>query len=66
MIPCDTLADVHSAIDQIDQLLAGLQAERARYVQEAARLQRPASASPAGSGVPAKAQCRVAPRTAAS
>lgn len=37
MTPCDTLADVCSAIDQIDSMLAGLLAERRLYVQEAAR-----------------------------
>jgi isochorismate pyruvate lyase len=37
MTPCDSLADVRSAIDQIDQMLVGLLAERGRYVREAAR-----------------------------
>jgi isochorismate pyruvate lyase len=37
MTPCDTLADVRSAIDQIDFMLVGLLAERGRYVREAAR-----------------------------
>ena len=40
MTPCDTLADVRSAIDQIDYMLVGLLAERGRYVQEAARFKR--------------------------
>lgn len=40
MIPCDTLADVRSAIDQIDFMLVGLLAERGRYVREAARFKR--------------------------
>lgn len=37
---CDTLADVRSAIDQIDFMLVGLLAERGRYVREAARFKR--------------------------
>lgn len=37
---CDTLADVRSAIDQIDSMLVGLLAERGRYVREAARFKR--------------------------
>lgn len=40
MTPCDTLADVRSAIDQIDFMLVGLLAERGRYVREAARFKR--------------------------
>ena len=40
MTPCDTLADVRSAIDQIDAMLVGLLAERGRYVREAARFKR--------------------------
>jgi isochorismate pyruvate lyase len=40
MTPCHTLADVRSAIDQIDFMLVGLLAERGRYVQEAARFKR--------------------------
>ena len=40
MTPCDTLADVRSAIDQIDVMLVGLLAERGRYVSEAARFKR--------------------------
>lgn len=40
MTPCDTLADVRSAIDQIDFMLVGLLAERGRYVHEAARFKR--------------------------
>jgi len=40
MTPCDTLADVRSAIDQIDFMLVGLLAERGRYVSEAARFKR--------------------------
>lgn len=40
MTPCDTLADVRSAIDQIDVMLVGLLAERGRYVNEAARFKR--------------------------
>jgi isochorismate pyruvate lyase len=40
MTPCDTLADVRSAIDQIDAMLVSLLAERGRYVQEAARFKR--------------------------
>lgn len=40
MTPCDTLADVRSAIDQIDFMLVGLLAERGRYVNEAARFKR--------------------------
>ncbi|WP_290676605.1 chorismate mutase [Aquabacterium sp.] len=40
MTPCDTLADVRSAIDQIDSMLVGLLAERGRYVHEAARFKR--------------------------
>jgi isochorismate pyruvate lyase len=40
MTSCDTLADVRSAIDQIDALLVGLLAERGRYVREAARFKR--------------------------
>ncbi len=40
MTPCDTLADVRSAIDQIDIMLVGLLAERGRYVNEAARFKR--------------------------
>lgn len=43
MTPCDTLADVRSAIDQIDLMLVGLLAERGRYVQEAARFKRSAA-----------------------
>lgn len=39
-IPCDSLADVRSAIDQIDFMLVGLLAERGRYVREAARFKR--------------------------
>jgi len=38
--PCDSLADVRSAIDQIDAMLVGLLAERGRYVREAARFKR--------------------------
>jgi isochorismate pyruvate lyase len=37
---CDTLADVRSAIDQIDFMLVGLLAERGHYVKEAARFKR--------------------------
>lgn len=37
---CDSLADVRSAIDQIDVMLVGLLAERGRYVNEAARFKR--------------------------
>lgn len=37
---CDTLADVRSAIDQIDFMLVGLLAERGHYVREAARFKR--------------------------
>lgn len=37
---CDTLADVRSAIDQIDLMLVGLLAERGHYVREAARFKR--------------------------
>ncbi len=37
MIPCDTFADVRSAIHQIDLMLESLLAERRRYEQEAAR-----------------------------
>lgn len=37
---CDSLADVRSAIDQIDAMLVGLLAERGRYVKEAARFKR--------------------------
>lgn len=37
---CETLADVRSAIDQIDFMLVGLLAERGRYVHEAARFKR--------------------------
>lgn len=37
---CDSLADVRSAIDQIDFMLVGLLAERGRYVREAARYKR--------------------------
>lgn len=44
MTPCDTLADVRSAIDQIDHLIVGLLAERGRYVHEAARFKRDAAA----------------------
>lgn len=40
MTPCDTLADVRSAIDQIDFMLVGLLAERGHYVREAARFKR--------------------------
>ena len=40
MTLCDTLADVRSAIDQIDFMLVGLLAERGRYVHEAARFKR--------------------------
>lgn len=40
MTPCHTLADVRSAIDQIDFMLVGLLAERGRYVREAARFKR--------------------------
>lgn len=40
MTPCHTLADVRSAIDQIDLMLVGLLAERGRYVREAARFKR--------------------------
>lgn len=40
MTPCNTLADVRSAIDQIDFMLVGLLAERGRYVREAARFKR--------------------------
>lgn len=40
MTPCDSLADVRSAIDQIDALLVSLLAERGRYVREAARFKR--------------------------
>lgn len=40
MTPCDTLADVRSAIDQIDAMLVSLLAERGRYVREAARFKR--------------------------
>lgn len=40
MTECNTLADVRSAIDQIDVLLVGLLAERGRYVREAARFKR--------------------------
>jgi isochorismate pyruvate lyase len=43
MTPCDSLADVRSAIDQIDAMLVGLLAERGRYVQEAARFKRNAA-----------------------
>jgi isochorismate pyruvate lyase len=43
MIPCDSLAEVRSAIDQIDQLLVGLLAERGHYVKEAARFKRDAA-----------------------
>jgi len=43
MTPCDSLADVRSAIDQIDQLLVGLLAERGHYVKEAARFKRDAA-----------------------
>ena len=39
MTPCHTLADVRSAIDQIDFLLVGLLAERGRYVREAVRFE---------------------------
>ena len=38
--PCDSLADVRSAIDQIDAMLVDLLAERGRYVREAARFKR--------------------------
>ncbi len=37
MIPCDTFADVRSAIHQIDRMLEGLLAERRLYEREAAR-----------------------------
>lgn len=37
---CDSLADVRSAIDQIDFMLVSLLAERGRYVNEAARFKR--------------------------
>lgn len=40
MTHCHTLADVRSAIDQIDFMLVGLLAERGRYVQEAVRFKR--------------------------
>jgi isochorismate pyruvate lyase len=40
MTPCETLADVRSAIDQIDFMLVGLLAERGQYVREAARFKR--------------------------
>ncbi len=40
MTPCDTLADVRSAIDQIDFMLVGLLAQRGHYVREAARFKR--------------------------
>jgi len=40
MTPCDTLADVRSAIDQIDFMLVGLLAERGHYVREAAGFKR--------------------------
>ncbi len=43
MTPCDTLADVRSAIDQIDFMLVGLLAERGHYVREAARFKRNAA-----------------------
>lgn len=43
MTPCDSLADVRSAIDQIDAMLVGLLAERGRYVREAARFKRDAA-----------------------
>jgi isochorismate pyruvate lyase len=43
MTPCETLADVRSAIDQIDFMLVGLLAERGRYVSEAARFKRNAA-----------------------
>ena len=43
MTPCDTLADVRSAIDQIDFMLVGLLAERGNYVREAARFKRNAA-----------------------
>jgi isochorismate pyruvate lyase len=52
MTPCDTLADVRSAIDQIDTMLVGLLAERGRYVTEAARFKRDAAEVAA----PARAQ----------
>jgi isochorismate pyruvate lyase len=52
MTPCDTLADVRSAIDQIDTMLVGLLAERGRYVSEAARFKRDAAEVAA----PARAQ----------
>lgn len=52
MTPCDTLADVRSAIDQIDALLVSLLAERGRYVREAARFKRDAAEVAA----PARAQ----------
>lgn len=40
MIACHTLADVRSAIDEIDFMLVSLLAERGRYVREAARFKR--------------------------
>jgi len=47
MTPCSTLADVRSAIDQIDFMLVGLLAERGRYVREAARYKRDRAEVPA-------------------
>jgi isochorismate pyruvate lyase len=47
MLDFDTLADVRSAIDQIDQLIVGLLAQRGRCVREAARFKTQASEVPA-------------------
>jgi hypothetical protein len=57
MLNFDTLADVRSAIDQIDQMIAGLMAQRAQCERAADRFQPP---GPVGAPQPApaaQAQC---------
>lgn len=47
MMDFDNLADVRSAIDQIDQLIVGLLAQRGQCVRAAARFKRDVSEVPA-------------------
>jgi hypothetical protein len=57
MLNFDTLADVRSAIDQIDQMIAGLMAQRAQCERAADRFQ-PSAGHAAPQPVPAaQAQC---------
>jgi chorismate mutase len=58
MTTCDTLADVRSAIDQIDLMLLGLLAERGRYLQEATRFKLSAADVATLQGGPLGCGCR--------